>query len=154
MMHAHKAYLISILYPLHVANNFTYSMWWAFLLQSITSINHFIINYVSTHSTWQASCTLLFNLHPLPTPCGEDFSLAKHHFIINYVISLKNTIFRARHSLALSVYLVYYSISDEPFWMELGIDGINDLYTSLTVTSDKILKSLIVTVKIQVKSEF
>ena len=57
---------------------------------------------------------------------------------------------------AAAISMIYYSIPDEhkQFWMELGIDGINDLYTSLTVTSDKILKSLIVTVKIQVKSEF
>ena len=36
----------------------------------------------------------------------------------------------------------YYAIPDDhkPFWTQLGIDGINCLYTSLTVTPDKVLK--------------
>ena len=43
---------------------------------------------------------------------------------------------------AAAITMIYYGIpvKHRQFWTELGIDGINDLYTSLTVTSDKILK--------------
>ena len=43
---------------------------------------------------------------------------------------------------AAAIAMVYYGIPSEhkPFWSELGIDGISGLYTSLTVTSDKVLK--------------
>ena len=43
---------------------------------------------------------------------------------------------------AAAITMTYYTIPDDhkPFWTELGIDGINDLYTSLTITPDKVLK--------------
>ena len=43
---------------------------------------------------------------------------------------------------AAAITMINCGIPDEhkPFWTDLGIDGINGIYTSLTVTSDKILK--------------
>ena len=43
---------------------------------------------------------------------------------------------------AAAITMIYYGTPDEhkPFWTELGVEGINGLYISLTVTSDKVLK--------------
>ena len=66
----------------------------------------------------------------MPTPCN----------LADLIVNVAKYEFCSKPAAAIA--MIYCGIPDEhkPFWTEFGIDGINGLYTSLTVTSDKILK--------------
>ena len=67
----------------------------------------------------------------IPTPHSLVVNVAKYEFC-------------SKPAAAISI--IYYGIPDEfkPFWTELGIDGINGLYTSLTVDTSRMRLSIIV----------